>query len=211
MSLRGKCFLIPEMNLMNEPDTKKAKFRWLLPVVSVYSRALASEQWTLKFCAKKVTIQPEITEANTVWCIFTPTNTKKKQDFHWLYTNTGIYSNLCEPVASQLVLDASLLFVNLFYFMNQVKFLSKSSPSAALTMNRQTTDTLSTKADVERGWSTEKKVDIPGGDTLENFIMFSGTQRRTWWWIQGDKEKHLPHFPSPGEGPVQSQKRLIML
>lgn len=32
------------------------------------------------------------------------------------------------------------------------------------------------------------KVDIPGGATLENLIMFSGTQRSSGWWRQSDKE-----------------------
>lgn len=103
------------------------------------------------------------------------------------------------------------LFVSLFYFMIQVRFLPKSLPSAALTTDRQTplfTDTLAAKAAVKRGWSTEKKVDIPGGATLENLIMFSGTQYRTRWWRQGDKEKHLPHFPSPGEGPILQPGKL---
>lgn len=75
-------------------------------------------------------------------------------------TSTTLYSHLCESVASQLVVDASLSFVSLFLFMNQVKFLPQSVQSAALTRDRQTTpftDTLAAKAGVERGRSTEKK------------------------------------------------------
>lgn len=41
--------------------------------------------------------------------------------------------------ASQPVVDAPMFFVFLFHFMNQVKFLPKSSPSAYLTRDRHTT------------------------------------------------------------------------
>lgn len=50
---------------------------------------------------------------------------------------------------------------------------------------------------MKRGWSTENNTNIPGGSTLENLIMFSGTQWRTMW-RQDVKENHILHFISPG-------------
>lgn len=140
---------------------------------------------------------------------FTPTNKKSRAEdvmflflcgegFHWLYQDHTL-----ESVASQLVVDASLLFVSLLHFMNQVKFLPKSAQSAALTRDGQTalfTDTLAAKAGVERGWSTERRVDIPGGSTLENLIMFSGTQCRTRWWRRGGQRKAPSSLPFTWRG-----------
>lgn len=58
------------------------------------------------------------------------------------------------------------------------------------------TGALAAEAGAGRGWSAERKVDIPGGGPLENLIMFSGTQCRTRWWRRGDKDKKEPFsFP----------------
>lgn len=46
-------------------------------------------------------------------------------------------------------------------------------------------DTSAARAGVER----EKKVDVPGGTTLENLIMFfSDTMRETRWWSGGQRK-----------------------